>query len=239
MTLLLAGIGLQGLLVLVVLAKRLWNKFPVFSSYVLFVFATVAALYAIRGQAVLYFYSYWICEAIGLLLGVGVIFEIFRTLLQPYLALRRTAALILSFVIVFLVILSILVAYVQPTAKANFMTAILVGEEATRILEIGLLMFLFVFSTAFGLHWRQQAFGITLGLGLFVAFELIGVTTRAHVGAAAAEIFALLRLLAVDCSLLIWLGYLLVPEGVTVSNEMPKRAQLEQWNQAVMELMHQ
>ncbi|HEY6308186.1 MAG TPA: hypothetical protein VI488_17205 [Candidatus Angelobacter sp.] len=119
------------------------------------------------------------------------------------------------------------------------MVAILVGEEATRIIETGLLMLLFILSSAFGLHWRQQAFGIALGLGFFVAVELIGVTTRAHLGAAAAETFGAIRMLAFNCSLLIWLGYLLAPERVTIAAELPKRAQLEQWNQAIMELIHQ
>jgi hypothetical protein len=235
-----AGMGLQALLVLVILTKRLWDKFPVFSGYTLFVFATSVGLYAVRGFGFLYFYGYWWCEAIGLLLGIGVILEIFLKLLHPYVALRRTAMLVLSLAVVGLVLLSLVVAYAQPSAdQSGFMTAILVGEEATRILEVGLLMYLFVFSTAFGLHWRQQAFGITVGLGLFVSVELIGVTTRVHLGFGAAQTFALLRIMGFDLSLLIWIGYLLAPERVMASSEMPKRAQLEQWNQAVMELIHQ
>lgn len=240
MTLWLVGMGFHAILILVVLAKRLWSKFPVFFSYTLFIFAYVAGTYAVRGSPVLYYYSYWVGEGVGLLLGLGVIFEIFQKLLQPYAALRRTATMLSSFAVVFLVGLSAFVAYAQPSAyRSSLMTAMLVGEEATRILEIGLLMFLFIFSTAFGLHWRQQAFGITLGLGFFVAVELIGVTTRAHLGLAAADTFTVLRMLGFDLSLVVWTGYLLVPERVTVHTEMPKRAQLEQWNQAVMELIHQ
>ena len=49
--------------------------------------------------------------------------------------------------------------------------------------------------------------------------------------------FLFIRLLAFNASLLIWLGYLLVPERATSSAEIPKQDQLEQWNQAVMELI--
>jgi hypothetical protein len=221
------------------IAKRLWGKFPIFFTYTLFVFTTEAAKYALDRSSLFYFYAYWLCEAVGLLLGIGVIFEVFQKLLQPYVALRRTAAVMLSLAVVVLAVMSITVAHGQPTANRSLMAAMLVAEEATRILEIGLLMFLFIFSTAFGLHWRQQAFGITLGLGLYVAVELIGVSTRAHLGFAAAGTFAALRVSAFACSLLVWTGYMLAPERATVSAEMPKRAQLEQWNQAVMELIHQ
>jgi hypothetical protein len=231
--------GIYGVLVLVVVAKRLWKKFPVFLTYTLFGFATGVGVYILRDSPVMYFYSYWVCEAIGLLLGIGVIFEIFQKLLHPYVALRRTAAAVLSLAVIFLVALSVFVAYAQPSPNRSLMAGMLVGEEATRILEIGLLMFLFIFSAAFGLQWRQQAFGITLGLGIFVAVELIGVTTRAHLGNAAGTTFSLLRIFGFDLSLLIWIGYMLAPERVMASAEIPKRAQLEQWNQAVMELIHQ
>ena len=47
-----------------------------------------------------------------------------------------------------------------------------------------------------------------------------------------------MKIVAFDCSLLIWLGYLLAPpERQPTPLDVPK-AQLEQWNQAVMELIN-
>jgi hypothetical protein len=87
------------------------------------------------------------------------------------------------------------------------------------------------------LHWRQNVFGIALGLGMFAAVELVTVTLIGHVSSATALTLALARGISFSASLLIWLGYLLLPERATSSAEIPKRAQLEQWNQAVMELI--
>ena len=98
-------------------------------------------------------------------------------------------------------------------------------------------MFLFLASSAFGLHWRQNEFGVALGLGMFAAAELITVTLIGHVSAATAQTLNLARSISFCISLLIWLGYLLAPERVPSSADMPKRAQLEQWNQAVLELI--
>jgi hypothetical protein len=150
------------------------------------------------------------------------------------------ASVIFRWVIVLLIFLGFAVIYWHSSTESSpLVSAVLVMEEATRIVEVGLLMFLFLFSGAFGLHWRQHVFGIALGLGVFTAVELAAVTVRAYLGPVALQTFAIARALAFNFSLLIWLGYLLMPERVTESAEIPKQAQLEQWNQAVMELISQ
>jgi hypothetical protein len=99
-------------------------------------------------------------------------------------------------------------------------------------------MFLFLSSSAFGLHWRQNEFGIALGLGTCAAVELVNVTLMTHHGTAAEQIFSVVRSFSFIFSLLIWLGYLLFPERTSSSGQLPKKAQLEQWNQAVTELIN-
>jgi len=99
-------------------------------------------------------------------------------------------------------------------------------------------MFLFLASSAFGLHWRQNLFGIALGLGMVAAVELITISFVGHVRPGVVPIFSLVRVLSFGTTLLIWLGYLLVPERATSSGELPKKAQLEQWNRAVTELIN-
>src|SRR5262249_10131627 len=151
------------LLVLIMMVKKLWGKFPFFFAYMTSSFVSSAGMYFLRRLPIAYFYVYWVCEAIGLLLGLAVIYEVFRKLLQPYAALHKLAANVLLLTVALLIASSCFVAYLQPTADRSPLAAgIFVGEEATRIIEIGLLMFLFIFSTAFGLHWRQQAFGIAV-----------------------------------------------------------------------------
>jgi hypothetical protein len=61
---------------------------------------------------------------------------------------------------------------------------------------------------------------------------------RVQFGVAITQTFNLLRLISFDGSLLIWLGYIALPERATGRTDVPQKAQLEQWNQAVMELIH-
>ena len=74
---------------------------------------------------------------------------------------------------------------------------------------------------------------------MFAAVDLITVTLIGHLGPTTQLAdSSLVRGISFSTSLLIWLGYLLVPERATSSGELPKKAQLEQWNQAVTELIN-
>jgi hypothetical protein len=235
----LSGIGVQLLLVAVLLGKKVWQRFPVFSAYVIFNLFTAGITYAMFGRGMAYFYTFWICEAVGIVLALGVVWEVFASLFSPHLALRKLARIIFRATIAGLLLLAGGAIYMQSGDARGIANAVLLAAEAVRIVEVGLIMFLFLSSSAFGLHWRQSTFGIALGLGMYAAVELTTVTLMTHLSTSATEELSLVRGLAFNFSLFIWLGYLLVPERATSSAEIPKRAQLEQWNQAVMELISQ
>jgi hypothetical protein len=234
-----AGIGVQLVLAAALLFKRLWRRYPAFCGYTFFNLFQAALTYPLRELPVAYFYVFWACEAIGIVLGLAVVREIFTAVFSPHPALRKLATVIFRIAIIFLVGLACVVIYVQSMDARDIPTAVLLAAEAARLIELGLIMFLFLSASAFGLHWRQHVFGIALGLGMFAAVQLTSVTLLGHVNSAMIEAFSLARSISFAVSLLIWLGYLVVPEKIASNTEIPKRAQLEQWNQAVMELISQ
>lgn len=231
------SIVLQVLLAVVVLTKRTWRSYPAFSAYVFFTLFENVVTSVLRYRGIPYFYPFWVCEAIGIVLGLAVVREIFTNLFSPHPALRKLATVTFRVAVVVLVVLACAVYYAEHGNALGFYRGIVLGQEAARIVELGVIMFLFLSSSAFGLHWRQNEFGIALGLGTCAAMELFNVTLMTHVSPAAAQVFSLVRSLFFNLSLFIWLGYLLVPERGTSSAEIPKQDQLEQWNQAVMELI--
>ena len=231
-----ASIALQVLLAATLLAKRAWRKYPMFSAYVFFTLFETAATFNLMGAA--YFYTFWICEAIGIILGLAVVREIFTNIFAPHAALRKLATIIFRVAVVALVLLACGAIYEQSASAKSIARVVMVATDGTRIVELGLIMFLFLSSSAFGLHWRQNEFGIALGLGTCAAVELVNVTLITHLSAEAGQVLSLVRSLSFNGSLLIWLGYLLAPpERPTTPVDVP-RAQLEQWNQAVMELIN-
>jgi hypothetical protein len=196
--------------------------------------------YAVRHNAAAYFYAYWVNECMGVVLGLTVVYEVFRQLLSAHPSLHKLAKLIFLTTSVALAMLGAAVIYARsPGGLQSLANGVFVVEEAARVIEIGLLMFLFLFSSVFGLHWRRQEFGIALGLGIFVSVELINLTMSSRFGPVVQQSFGIMRGLSFDLSMLIWLGYILVPERVAVQAELPKREQLEQWNRAMMELINQ
>jgi len=239
-----AGVVLQGALAVVLLGRKGWKRYPLFTGYALFSFVGGMMLYFLEKRPpTVFFYSYWIEEAIAMCLGFAVVYEVFKNLFSTHQALLKLAGLIFRWTATALLCLGIVVILVQSPGAAHLSKGVLVSkavlvlEEATRVVEVGLLMFLFGASAAFGLHWKQAEFGIALGLGLYVAVHLATVTLLSQLGQQTLQVLNVVNILAFNSSLLVWLGYLLAPERVTSTGEVPKRAQLEQWNQAVMELI--
>src|SRR5260370_10056567 len=179
----LVGLGLLGVLAVVLIRNRAWKKFPMFTIYSIFTFLTATGMYLLRAHSVIYQYTYWACETLGMLLGLGVVYEVFRNLFASYDALRRLAANIFYWVLLVLVIIGGVVLYTHSALEGSrFVAAFLVLEESVRIIEVGLIMALFLFSSAFGLHWRPAVFWLALGLGVFATVELLAITMRAHFG---------------------------------------------------------
>lgn len=232
------GIGVQICLFGVLLAKKLWQKFPAFSAYVAFNLFETAITYMLLGKHIVFFYVFWVCEAIVIVLSLMAVWEVFTNLFSPHPALAKLASMIFRVTVSVLILLAFAAIYIQSGEAKSIPSAVLLAAEAARIVEVGLIMFLFLSSSAFGLHWRQSTFGIALGLGMYAAIELAIVTLMTHLSPMAGEWLSLIRGLAFNCSLFIWLGYLLLPERSANNAEIPKRAQLEQWNQAVMELIN-
>ena len=234
------GSGLEAVLVGVLLLRKTWNKFPFFTSYACFNLFASGLMYAVARTriGILYFSVYWVCEAIAMLLGLAVVYEIFNSLFSCHEALRKMARTVFRVALILLLLLAVIVLAFQPSMETSIGRIVRVAAEATRIIEVGLLMFLFLFSTAFGLHWRTHVFGIALGLGIFTAVDLVTVTMRSYLGTGAVDILNLARGSAFCLSVLMWSLYLWAPERVSSTGQVPERAQLEQWNQAVMELIN-
>src|SRR5438552_14449758 len=131
-------------LVAVLIGKGSLRRFPFFGAYAMFTLIASGVMYLLHRFPYPYFYTYWICEGVSVILGFAVVYEVFRRLLTPYPALRRLALLIFQWSIMVLVFMGCVVLYGQSAAEHNrFAAAVMVVEEATRIIEVGLLMFLF------------------------------------------------------------------------------------------------
>jgi hypothetical protein len=183
-----------------------------------------------------------------LILGLGVVFEIFTHLFAPYAALKKTAQMSFRCIAFLLLIFGGSVILTQPHGESGLNAYFFVAEEVVRLVEVGLVSLLFVSAGLFGLHWRQSEFGIGLGIGTYAIAELIMVSLRDYfVSRSAVYALNIGIMLAFDVSLLIWMGYLLSSQRVSRSGEalekgqfgLQEKGQLEQWNKILTELIYQ
>ncbi|HEY1263510.1 MAG TPA: hypothetical protein VGF06_08300, partial [Terriglobales bacterium] len=205
--------ALQFAVAAVMVWRRLHTKFPVFFVYVVAqvaIFGVVFSLYEWGSDYAYYFFAYWICSAINLVIGFKVIHEIFLDVFRPYHALKDLGSVLFKWAGLVMVLVGVVVAAASPALSAGpAVEAILIVQRCVRVIQIGLILFLVVFSDYVGVSWRQRSFGIALGFGAFATVELLVVTLRAG-GYLSLVTGDLTNMAAYNVSILIWLGYCVV-----------------------------
>jgi hypothetical protein len=191
-----APLALLLALLAVLTARRAYRRFPFFFSYALFAVLADLGRFYTRHHDDLYFNVYWATEIGYSLLGILVLYEIYRTVFRNLTDIRwvrRTFPVTIS-------IAAILVAarsYLFPSQMPNFlMTCIVTAELAVRLLQVSIFVLLVFLVYFFGLRWRHHAFGIALGFGLYATVALISTSKFYDFGTDFAFVWGTVLLLA-------------------------------------------
>jgi hypothetical protein len=227
----------------VMVKAKLYRTFPIFSVYLGSTATLMVVIAAIdRTHPYAYFYLYWISDGLTALLGLAVIYEVFKVVLQPFPSVQKIGLIL--FRGAFLVLLALVVATFrsrQAQDQVPWISLILNLELSIRILEAGLFFFLFSFAASLGLTWKHHAFGIAAGLALFVASELTVVAMRTYLGRASDDlVFQILKPAAFNCGVLIWAAYIWRGETVTdAAARLPEKSRIVEWNRTLTEYLAQ
>jgi len=218
--------------------KGTYREYPVFFSYLGLqaLTSTIEFILSYRSYRT-YFLFYWTSDAVIVLISFAVLFEVMRHLLRSYGSLRPQARAALYAGSAITLALAILILALQPkSSERTLIVMILLREQLARIAQVGLLAVMFILAMFFRLRWKQLAFGISLGLGLYASVYLAAVSMREYFGAGQADLFSLLLSIAYNVAVLIWLSYLFQPEAApTAARSSPQRAEfkLAEWNRAL------
>lgn len=227
-------------LMIFMVRRKLTSEFPFFFSYSVFQVISFAVNYSIYHFAPeQYFYAYWTANALGTMLSFLVIYEVFSYAIRPYAGLRDLGKLLFRWVTLLLVLVATLLAVTSSHMTSRYMVyAIVDVERAVRLMQCGLLFFIFICSSYLGLTWRNFAAGVALGYGIFAAASLVGFSLQSQRGGSFGPTLNLINSLAYNLSVLIWVGYAAMPEKVMqrVHNEVVYRPIFDRWNQAAMVL---
>jgi len=233
-----------GVITLIIMAKRgLYRELPVFTAYLacITVYDIAGALLR-ESHPAFYFYFFWVGDGLTALLGLCVIYEIFRIVLKSFSSVQRIGLLLFraSFFVLALIVATTFRARMSQDVDPLIPT-ILNLELSIRILEAGLFFFLFSFASSLGLTWKHHVFGIAAGLALFVATELAVVAMRSYFGREADDLaYQVLKPAAFNCGVLIWAGYIWRGEPVTSpATRAPEESRILEWNNALAEYLSQ
>lgn len=194
--------------------RKLRREFPFFFSYAAFQVVSALPLFALyqRGVYADYFYAYWATTAVGIGLGLAVLYEVFLHAFRPYAALRGLGSMLFRWAALVLLLVGVITALSAPTDQSPLITAILSLERSIRMMQCGLLLLLLLFSSQLGLSWRSHLFGITAGFGGYAAVSLTLVTLRTHLNLPGDSTYSLINSSAYTFAALTWFAYLLAPE---------------------------
>lgn len=178
-----------------------------------------------------YFYTYWGTYAIETILGFVIIYGLYNLAMKPLPGLQRLGRLMFRWAAGIALTLSIAMAFGPHMTGLRFAVAFISQLQQTQsVLTLCMLFFVCLAIRPMGLNHCSKVFGVSLGLGIIAAKDLVASAWLAHVH----EIMSVLNLIAglsVISALLLWLGYFALPEPKRRMIMLPTTSPFLRWNQ--------
>ncbi len=226
---------LQSVLAVLLWRKTLHKKFPIFFTFLVVQVVNFSVIFPLwlSGNYELYFAPFWLGEAINAVLGFKVIHEIFIDVFRPYHTLKDLGTLLFKWAGVVMLLVSVVVAFSNSFDQSPLVHALTTLQRSVRVVQLGLILFLLLFSRFLGVSRRQISFGISLGFGLFAGTELVLYALNSG-GFVKQSYLNEINMMAYIVAIFVWLGYSLSKDSVR--EEGTNRLQTERWEQGLADL---
>ena len=197
--------ALQCVILVMIFRRKLHKSFPAFIAYTIFQLIKTSILHIELTLPVsfpTYSSSAWSAELCDVGLELWVIYEVFKTVLEPYEAMKR------SWRFMFLISGAALVsANLLWIAHEPAIWVVLDMVRGVRLIQVGLLLVMCALSRAMGLSWKSYCFGVALGFGTYAASEMVALEMRHHYGWEVWNLLNTIRSLSYANAILIWGWY--------------------------------
>jgi len=217
--------------------RKLHKQFPVFFLFLLVQVANFVVIFPLwrTGNYGLYFGPFWLGEAVNAVLGFKVIHEIFLDVFRPYHTLKDLGTLLFKWAGVVMLLVSVVVAFSNSFDQSPLVHAVTTLQRSVRIVQLGLILFMLLFSSFLGVSRKQLSFGISLGFGLFAGVELMLMALNSG-GLVRPGNLNLINMVTYVLAILIWFGYSLSRKAVRVA--AVNHLQTQRWEQGLADLQH-
>ena len=189
------------------LRQRLLLKYPVFYLYIAFVLLEdLLRFYIYRWHPAIYPQTYWVTDFFGLVIGSGVVFEIYRSGLSAYPGTARMARnlLLLVFTLAFAKVL-VSTSYGSLWWPAETTAEL---ERNLRIVQASALIALVTLFLLYAIPFGRNLKGILSGYCLYIAVSLVQLTLVSHFGNNIQRLWSYVNSVSYLIALCIWTGAL-------------------------------
>ncbi|MGA7294365.1 MAG: hypothetical protein WBW85_17660 [Terriglobales bacterium] len=217
--------------------RKVHKQFPAFFLFLIaqdINFAVIFPLWLV-GNVTFYFWLFWLGEAVNALLGFKVIHEVFLDVFRPYHTLKDLGTLLFKWAGVVMLMVSVVVAFSNSSDRSLLVHAVTTLQRSVRIVQVGLILFMLLFSRFLGVSRKQISFGISLGFGLFASAELILMALNSG-GYVKEDLFNTINMVSYLAAALAWVGYSLSPKAVREVGA--NHLQTQRWEQGLADLQH-
>lgn len=166
-----------------------------------------------------------------------VLHEVFLDVFRPFHTLRDLGNIIFRWVGLVTLLVSVVVAASTPANLSPFVQAMVALQRCLRMSQVGLVLFLLVFSTYLGITRRDLSFGIATGFGAFAFWELVNwaLWFSGH-SPLSLEATNIVTSLVYSASLVCWCTYALQAAKMRLSDSTTLQSQ--RWERSLTEAQH-
>jgi hypothetical protein len=203
-------------LLLVLMVRRRWQNFPVFTAYITFQVVEAIVLYGIHhwGSRSAYFWAYWVGVFLDLLLQLSVVFELARIVLRPTGTWVRDARRLFLLMAAAGALVAAAVSFAaNPTIPNTLDNWIEKGSLFAAMLNAQLFVAMGLASTRLGLAWRHHVMGIATGWALWAFVGLFVEAAYSYFGASwHGVVLDQIRIVSYQGATIYWIVNLWLPE---------------------------
>jgi hypothetical protein len=219
----------------IMLRRGMHKKFQYFFGYILTQLLTFCIVFPAywRGSAAV-FYLFWLCTAVSVAFGFGVIYEVFVDVFRSFHTLRDLGSVLFKWAGLVMLLVAAVVAISASSPDIEPITsAIITAQRCVRIVQVGMVLFLLSFSHYLGISRRQHSFGVALGFGFFAVIELALVASWAgnHLGN---PWMSIVNMAAYNLSLGVWFGYTIAKSPAREASATLFKSQ--RWEQSLSDI---
>jgi hypothetical protein len=161
--------------------RSLEQRFPYFFAYVASLVGIGILRFIALGDYRVYFWVFWVSEAIYASLALLALHEVFRQIFLGFYLQYRWFRVLFPYVAGTALLFTTIVAVLHPPVAANrLISVILCLGVAVSVMQLSLFVLFVFLARSFVLPWRVAPLGITLGfavsaLGTTVAYSMVSV----------------------------------------------------------------